>query len=88
MALEKIVATGVIRGHAIILDDSVPLPEGSRVILTVTLRESLQEQSFYAQLEADGLISLPCLAPEEVYQFEPLSVRGKPLSQMIIEERR
>lgn len=88
MALERIVATGVIRGHTIILDDSVPIPEGSRVILTVALRESLQEQSFYAQLETEGLVSLPCPAPEEFYQPEPLSIQGKPLSQMIIEERR
>ncbi|MBC7227510.1 MAG: hypothetical protein H5T61_09785 [Thermoflexales bacterium] len=88
MALERIVTTGIIQGNTIVLDQKVPLPEGSPVILTVTPRESDRELMFYAQLETEGLVSLPRPVPEEIYPPEPLVVSGKPLSQIIVEERR
>ncbi len=91
MTIERIVATGTIQGNTVVLDNSVPLPEGTRVTLTLTLKNSgrgNQERAFYLQLEAEGLISLPHPSPEGVYRPEPISIRGKPLSEIIIEERR
>jgi len=91
MTAETIETTGVVKGNTIVLEDDVPLPEGARVALTVALEERSAEErreELYARLEAQGLISVPKTPPERIRETTPIEVKGKPLSEIIIEERR
>jgi hypothetical protein len=91
MATETIVITGVIKGNTVVLDEAAPLSDGVRVTVTMTMTEkSLEEREreFYERLEAEGLITVPKTPPEQIRRNKPIDVKGKPLSQVIIEERR
>jgi predicted component of type VI protein secretion system len=49
------------------------------------------EDAFERELAAEGIISLPQpldANAEAFYAYKPITVKGKPLSEMIIEERR
>lgn len=79
---------GVIRGQTIYLDEDPGVPEDSRV--EVEIRPAPQEKLLKAlrQLEAQGLIQLPP-NPATPLPLPPLRVLpGKPLSEIIMEERR
>lgn len=91
MAGERIVTTGVVKGNTIVLEGNVPFPDSARVLVTVAVEEdSLEERerAFYARLEAEGVITIPQTPPERIRRNKPIAVKGKPLSQVIIEERR
>jgi hypothetical protein len=47
-----------------------------------------REREFYERLEAEGLLTVPQTPLGQVRQNKPLEVKGKPLSEIIIEERR
>lgn len=84
---------GVVRGRVIELDEDVQLTDG----LVVDVRtlpaghehEATAEERFQAQAEAEGLLRprQPTTKADERART-PIEVRGKPLSEMIIEERR
>jgi len=91
MATGRIVTTGVVKGNTIVLEGEVPLPDGARVTVTVAVEEkSLEERrlELYKRLEAEGLITVPKTPPERIRRNKPMNVKGKPLSQVILEERR
>lgn len=91
MAAEEITATGVVKGNLIVLEGDCPLPDGARVRVSVIEgRTDLEEreQAFYERLEAEGLLTVPKTPLEQVRQNKPMEVQGKPLSEIIIEERR
>lgn len=91
MATGRIVTTGVVKGNTIVLEGEVPLPDGARVTVTVAVEEkSLEERrlELYKRLEAAGLITVPKTPPERIRRNKPMNVKGKPLSQVILEERR
>jgi hypothetical protein len=59
-------------------------------ILPFPLAEDDLEEEVERQLAAEGLISLPDPSQNETddEDWEPIEVKGQPLSEMIIEERR
>ena len=59
-------------------------------LLSADIKPPITEDEFERYLAAKGIIALPEPLPED-YDFdrwEPIKVKGKPLSEMIIEERR
>ena len=46
------------------------------------------EDAFERELVAEGIISIPENEDEDDDDWEPVEVTGKPISEMIIEERR
>ncbi|MBM4049037.1 MAG: hypothetical protein FJ279_28390 [Planctomycetes bacterium] len=91
MATDTIVTTGVVRGNTIVLDNGPSLRDGTRVTVTVTKEEKSPEErrrELYERLEAEGVITVPKTPPEQIREYKPIKVKGKPLSQIIIEERR
>jgi len=62
-----------------------------RTPVTVTIthdEEQERERKFYAQLADEGFITLPQPSPEGIRHNPPRKIPGKPLSQIILEERR
>lgn len=62
-------------------------------LLSEPLKPKMTEEEFARYLAAKGVISLPeALSREEAEDrfddYEPITVEGKPLSEMIIEDRR
>jgi hypothetical protein len=59
-------------------------------LLAETAQPLMTEDEFAQHLAAKGIISLPESAEEDEGEddWEPVEVTGKPLSEMIIEERR
>jgi hypothetical protein len=58
-------------------------------LLAQTTEPSMSENEFAQRLAAKGIIALPeHPADESDDEWEPVEVTGKPLSEMIIEERR
>ncbi len=90
MATEKIVTTGVVKGNTIVLDEPAPLSEGAWVTVTMEeMGEEEKERIFVERLAARGImVTIPKTPPEQIRRNKPIDVKGKPLSQVIIEERR
>lgn len=62
-------------------------------LLSEPAKPKMTEEEFARYLAAKGVISLPdasslAQAEEEFDDYEPITVEGKPLSEMIIEDRR
>lgn len=60
-------------------------------LLSETARPQMTEDEFEQYLAAKGVISLPdpsMLEDDDDDDWEPVEFEGKPLSEMIIEERR
>jgi hypothetical protein len=58
-----------------------------------TMRPQMTEDEFERYLAAKGVISIPEpasreMAEDEFAAYKPVTVEGRPLSEMIIEERR
>ena len=83
---------GVVRDNHIELEGGARLAEGTRVEVHIRSDDTATraaEEALLRDLLAEGLLEeLPIdeAAPEE--PFEPVVVRGEPLSEQIIEERR
>jgi hypothetical protein len=83
------VVRGIVQGNALLLDEPLPLPDGTPVTVTITHDEEQErERKFYAQLADEGFITLPQPSPEGIRHNPPRKIPGKPLSQIILEERR
>lgn len=86
---------GVVKGNAVLLPESVSLPDGTEVEIRVSdvsdpADEQQREELFKQELLKAGLISeikRPTHRPESG-ERKLIQVRGQPLSEMIIEERR
>lgn len=86
---------GVVRGNVVVLPESVDLPDGSAVevrVLTTDYErvDDEAETRFKQRLVELGLLTTirtPAPIPPEADRT-PIQVRGKPLSEIIIEERR
>lgn len=62
-------------------------------LLSEPVKPKMTEEEFARYLAAKGVISLPddskrAEAEAEFDDYEPITVEGKPLSEMIIEDRR
>ena len=87
---------GVVKGNVVILSEPADLADGSIVEVrpvdpaTDELDEQAREAAFSRYLLEIGFISLiPTLAPDPPgTDRTPVQVSGRPLSEMIIEERR
>jgi len=86
--MERWVVKAVVQGKTLVLDEELPLPDGTTVTVTVIPQGEISEQEFYSQLAAEGLISMPQPSPEGIRHSPPRKLPGKPISQIIIEERR
>lgn len=81
-----------------IIAEAKALTETERQQLVASLRASngsakasTPEQDFEGKLTAEGWLSLPVPPPPDNPPFRlvsPLTVRGRPLSEVLIEERR
>ncbi len=85
---------GMVKGNSIILLGDAQLAEASIVEIRLPeldqVPEEVREEAYLQYLLATGRISaIPkrgsCSSGED---FEPIEVKGKPLSEIIIEERR
>jgi hypothetical protein len=88
--MERWVVKAVVQGKTLVLDEALPLPDGTTVTVAV-IPQDVEEQrrrELYAQLEAEGLIRVPKTSPDKIPHNPPIAIPGKPLSQIIIEERR
>jgi hypothetical protein len=86
------VVRGIVQGNALLLDEPLPLPDGTPVTVIIAPQEEEQErerrQALYARLEAEGFIKVPKTPVNQIRHSPPVTVPGKPLSQIILEERR
>jgi len=91
---------GIVKDNVVLLPEEVHLQDGTQVEVTVVPAifqgqrspESLEaaEEAFKQHLLAEGLIleiKRPSLTEPEGNR-RPIKVKGKPMSQMIIEDRR
>ncbi len=71
-------------------DEQRQLREQLNVLVEPSLTEDEREDEFERYLAAKGIITLPEPSPEDDADdnWEPVTVTGKPISEMIIEERR
>jgi hypothetical protein len=82
---------GVVRDNRIELEDGVRLPEGMRVEVHAPPASdwAAAEEVAKARLRAAGLLApAPTADDADEEEFEPVVVRGEPLSEQIIRERR
>ena len=82
---------GIVKGNAVVLEEGVSLPDGTRVTVTVASEEKnfkKRRLELYERLESGGLITVPKIPPEQIRRNKRIEVKGKPLSQIIIEDRR
>jgi len=81
---------GIIKDHRVVLDDDVQLADGMLVEIRPRFPMSSSEDAFKERLLAEGLLTaLPAPQPVSPAQERHLiSVKGEPLSQTIIAERR
>ena len=87
---------GVVKGNVVLLTEPAELADGSIVEVrpvdpaTNELDEQAREAAFEQHLLANGFISrISTLAPDPPgTDRTPVQVSGRPLSEMIIEERR
>lgn len=85
---------GIVKGKVVVLPEGVELEEGAEVEVRAFVQadssEDLLERAFEQRLLEEGLlteIKRPPRVPP-TGDRTPIRVKGKPLSQMIIEERR
>ncbi len=85
---------GVVKDNRVELDSGVRLADGARVEVRTevdTAATNAAEEALVQRLRAEGIIDEP---PDEAgvdgddEVFEPVTVRGEPLSAQIIRERR
>ena len=72
-------------------DEQRQLQEQLRSIIPSIPTEEELEDAFERELAAEGIISVPQpldTNAEAFYAYKPITVKGKPHSEMIIEERR
>jgi hypothetical protein len=87
---------GVVRGKTVVLAEDVQLPDGLEVEVLVPddVRPAVDEEGlierFKQKLLQDGLISEIRVRPQGSPGEDraPIRVKGKPISETIIEERR
>ena len=85
---------GVIKDNRVVLDDDVRLADGMRVEVRPRpggARDTMQaEESVKEQLRAAGVLApAPTLVEDdEDDDFEPITIEGEPISQMLLRERR
>lgn len=85
---------GVIKDNRVVLDDDVRLADGTRVEVRpqpADARDTMQaEEAVKEQLRAAGVLApAPTMAEDdEDDDFEPITIEGEPLSQMLLRERR
>jgi hypothetical protein len=87
---------GVVRGNTVVLPDDAGLPDGQTVeirpigAVSQNTTDDAAEEAFLHKLVEKGLLEdvkrPPRVPPAE--DRSPIEVKGTPLSQMIIEERR
>ncbi len=87
---------GVVKDRVVVLVDGDDLPEGSAVEVRVVVSDAENTprarvpDAVKAEMLARGLVlefkEPPMIAPEDDYR--PIQVAGKPLSEIIIEDRR
>jgi hypothetical protein len=85
--MERWVVKAIVQGKTLVLDEALPLPDGTMVTVTVIPQGEILEQEFYSRLAAEGLISMPQPSPTGIRHSPPCKLPGKPISQIIIEER-
>jgi hypothetical protein len=85
---------GVVKGNIVVLPEDVQLPDGQpvevRTIASVGRQPDDQEVAFLQTLLEMGLVE-EIRRPSPVSPHDdhtPIEVKGRPLSEMIIEERR
>jgi hypothetical protein len=84
---------GVVRDNHIELEGDAHLANGTRVVVHVAPpvdHAAAAEETAKARLRAAGLLA-PALESTDVNEdeeFEPMVVRGEPLSEQVIRERR
>jgi len=88
------VVYGTVRSNVIVLPEGTQLPEGSTVEIRLTQQQPrrhlvVAESAFNQQLLKAGLLSeiRPIVAPTYP-AAEPVAVAGKPLSEIVLEDRR
>ncbi|MBS1251193.1 MAG: hypothetical protein MAG451_00223 [Anaerolineales bacterium] len=86
---------GVVRGNAVMLPEDIDLEEGLTVEVRIPSTQVQKpdsdhpEHRFKQQLQMRGLIQeIRSHLGETEYDRTPIQVCGKPLSEVIIEERR
>jgi hypothetical protein len=70
--METTVCKGVVKGHAVILEEGVVLPEGTEVLVTPIQAWPGSPQAVLAAMQAE-----PHLKPEDVDELERLIEEGK-----------
>jgi hypothetical protein len=79
---------GIYDGKKINLLEDLFLPPNTPVQLMVWRQSDDKEAQYQRRLIEAGLLNEPRLMTERLPLFTPVQVKGKPLSQTIIEERR
>ncbi len=86
---------GVVKDNRVVLDDDARLTDGTRVEVRpehVSARDMARaEEMVKERLRAAGVLALAppaLLNDDEDDDFEPITVEGEPLSQMLLRERR
>ncbi|MBM3242646.1 DUF104 domain-containing protein [Candidatus Poribacteria bacterium] len=80
---------GIYRNGVIEPLTPIKIKEGTSVaILVEDTKEFLEDIDILISLHRDGLLcSLPNLTAETLPEIQPVSVKGKPVSETIIEDR-
>ena len=73
--------------HALPPEEKQQLREQLETIIPTQTEDDL-EDALERELAAEGIISLPHTSVDADDDWQPVEVTGKPLSEMIIEERR
>jgi hypothetical protein len=86
------VVRGIVQGNALLLDEPLPLPDGTPV--TVTIAPKMKNKSgsegrhFTPSWLMKGSSRCRTPRPKEIATTPLVKIPGKPLSQIILEERR
>lgn len=79
---------GVYDGKKVVLLEPLPIPPQTPVEVSVAEEALDTEQAYWQRLVELGLIKEVRTQPTDEQPFTPVRVTGKPVSQIIIEERR
>lgn len=81
---------GIVRDKQVVVAGGVPLADGVRVEVRPQNTDEVDDSAAVdAELRAAGLLEdTPAQAPAPAEPFKPVMVRGEPLSEQIIRERR
>ena len=82
------VIKGIYDGDKVILLDSISLPANTSVQVYVPDQTDTHEMAYWQKLLDMGVIKRVVSPPEGEFLFTPITVKGKPVSEVIIEERR